>query len=78
MLNKNYRLEILAHREAVTQLASPISGLMTGRIEESMTSNIEVLLSERKSKTLLLHEIGRNAGLEVAGKIEEIMIIPAK
>jgi len=72
--NKKYRLEILAHREAVTQLASPISGFMTGRIEESMTSNIEVLLSEKKSKTILLHEIGRNAGLEVAGKINEIMV----
>lgn len=74
MDNKKYRLEILAHREAVTQLASPISGFMTGRIEESMTSNIEVLLSEKKSKTILLHETGRNAGLEVAGNIKEIMV----
>jgi tocopherol cyclase len=78
MDNKNYRLEILAHREAVTQLASPISGFMTGRIEESMTSNIEVLLVDKKSKTNLLNDTGRNAGLEVAGKIEEIMINPTK
>ena len=74
MDNKKYRLEILAHREAATQLASPISGFMNGRIEESMTSNIEVLLSEKKSKTILLHETGRNAGLEVAGNIKEIMV----
>ena len=74
MENKNHRLEILAHRETPTQLASPISGFMDGRIEESMTSDIEVLLFDKNTNTTLLHDIGRNAGLEVAGKIEEIFI----
>ena len=71
--NANYRLEILAHREKVTELASPISGFMDGRIEESMTSSIEVLLFDKKKKLVLLKDIGRNAGLEVAGKVAEIM-----
>ena len=70
---KHYRLEILAHREAVTQLASPISGFMTGRIEESMTSGIDVFLFDKKSNSTILNDTGRNAGLEVAGKINEIM-----
>ena len=74
MDNKNYRLEILAHREAVTQLASPISGFMTGRIEESMTSRIEVCLIDKKTNTIILKDTGRNAGLEVAGEIKEITI----
>ena len=73
MNNKRYRLEILAHREAVTQLASPISGFMTGRIEESMTSGIDVFLFDKKSNSTILNDTGRNAGLEVAGKINEIM-----
>ncbi len=72
--NKNHRLEILAQRTAVTRLASPILGFMDGRIEESMTSQIEVQLFDKQSKKVLLHDTGRNAGLEVAGDVPEITI----
>ncbi len=72
--NRNHRLNILAHREAVTQLASPIMGFMDGRIEESMTSTIEVQLYDKRNKKVLLEDTGRNAGLEVAGKVEEVFI----
>lgn len=74
MENKNYRLDILAHREKSTQLASPILGLMEGRIEESMSSLIDVRLFDKKSQTLLLNDTGRNAGLEVSGTIQELFI----
>jgi len=74
MENKNYRLEILALREAATYLASPISGFMDGRIEESMNSRIEVQLYDKINKKMLLNDTGRNAGLEVAGNIKEIFI----
>jgi len=74
MQNKNYILEILAKRNSTTSLASPILGLMDGRIEESMTSKVEVKLTERKSSKIIFSDTGRNAGLEVAGKIEEIII----
>ena len=77
MENKNHRLEILAHREQSTQLASPILGFMDGRIEESMTSTIDVKLVDKKNGTVLLSDTGRNAGLEVAGKIEEILVMPS-
>jgi hypothetical protein len=70
--NKKYRLEILAHRDAATALASPILGFMDGRIEESMTATIEVKLTDMKNKTTVFHDTGRNAGLEVAGKISEL------
>jgi tocopherol cyclase len=49
---------------------------MDGRIEESMNASIEVCLTDRKSGKTILSDVGRNAGLEVAGKIEEIIIIP--
>jgi len=75
MQNKNYTLEILVRREAATTLASPILGLMDGRIEESMNARIEVNLTDRKSGATIFNDIGRNAGLEVAGKIEEIIIL---
>lgn len=74
MENKNFRLEILARREAATALASPILGMMDGRIEESMNARIEVNLIDRKSGRSIFNDVGRNAGLEVAGKIEEIII----
>lgn len=72
--NSRHRLELLAHRDQSTSLASPIGGLMDGRIEESMTAKIEVMLTDKKENTVLLNDTGRNAGLEVAGKIKEIMI----
>jgi len=75
MENGNYRLELLASRSVATQLASPILGFMDGRIEESMTSQIEVMLFDKKSGQMLLHDVGRNAALEVAGNIEEIFVL---
>ena len=74
MENKHYRLEILATRDAATSLASPILGMMDGRIEESMTALTAVHLFDKKAKKSLLNDTGRNTGLEVAGAIQEIMI----
>lgn len=72
--NKKYTLEIRVQRETATALASPILGLMDGRIEESMNSLVEVNLTDRKSGKIIFSDVGRNGGLEVAGKIEEILI----
>lgn len=72
--NKKYLLQILASRDGATELASPIHGYMNGRIAESMTSSLDVLLTEKSSKKVLLHDTGRNAGLEVAGNISEIFV----
>jgi len=72
--NKSLELKIFALREASTALASPILGLMDGRIEESMNARIGVNLIDRKSGKSIFNDIGRNAGLEVAGKIEEIIV----
>ncbi|MBI1342082.1 MAG: hypothetical protein GC171_04000 [Terrimonas sp.] len=74
MENKNYRMEIFATRDRATRLASPILGLMEGRIEESMTATTELLLFDKKGRQILFHDKGRNSGLEVAGNIEEIQI----
>lgn len=72
--NKNYLLQIVAHRDGATELASPINGFMNGRIAESMTSSLDVLLTDKRSNKVLLHDTGRNAGLEVAGNIKEIFV----
>lgn len=74
MENGNYRLEIFTHRDHATALASPILGLMDGRIEESMTAKTEVRLFDKKAKLFLLNDSGRNTAVEVAGNIKEIFI----
>ena len=70
--NKKFRLNITALRKKATELASPIMGYMDGRIEESLTSEIEVMLFDKKNKKIILNDIGKNSGLEVAGKVEEL------
>jgi hypothetical protein len=72
--NKRYRLEVMAWRDMATELASPIHGFMNGRIEESMTSLIDVLLTDKKDNAPVFMDQGRNAGLEVAGKIDQIFL----
>jgi hypothetical protein len=72
--NNDFRIELLAHRDHATVLASPIMGLMDGRIEESMTSRIEINLYDRKHQRTILSDTGRNGGLEVAGNISELII----
>jgi hypothetical protein len=73
MKNKNHELSILAHRDHATSLASPINGLMDGRIEESMSSIVEVQLIEARTGKLIFSDKGNHAGLEVAGNISSIL-----
>ena len=72
VFHKKYELSIYVHRDNATSLASPILGLMKDRIEESMTSTVEVRLKEKKSNSIIFHDTC-SAGLEVAGIIEEII-----
>jgi len=74
MDNHKNRLKIHVTRNDTTELASPISGFMDGRIKESMMADIEVQLLDRKNNQILFHDKGRNVGLEVAGNVKEIMI----
>ncbi|MBT8220317.1 MAG: tocopherol cyclase family protein [Bacteroidia bacterium] len=74
MENKKYRLEINAQREEATGLASPIQGMMEGRIEESLTSSIRVDLIDLAAIKSVFKDTGHCAGLEVAGQIEQIII----
>ena len=46
--NKNYRLEINARKGSTTRLIAPIEGLMVGKVDESMTAEIHVKLTNKK------------------------------
>ena len=74
MENKRNHLEIMVERDSATALASPIGGFMDGRIEESMSSLVEVNLADRKDGKTIFTGKGRNAAVEVAGKVDMILV----
>ncbi len=71
--NKSYLLDIIVERDTATSLASPLKGDMGGRIEESMLSKLEINLADAKSGKSLYQGRARNAAVEVAGRVEEIV-----
>ena len=68
---KNIRLEIVAHHAPGAELVSPISGEMTGKVNESMQARVE--LQFFVDGGLRYAGEGRNAGMEVAGKVETLL-----
>ncbi len=71
--NGKHLLEIEAIRSSTASLASPIQGFMDGRINESMTSILNIKLSDKKNDIILLEDSGKNAGLEVAGDLSTLL-----
>ncbi len=69
--DRQYELQIIAHKGAGGELVSPISGEMTGKVNESMQATLEVKFF--KKGQLLFAGYGRNGGLEVAGKKETLL-----
>lgn len=69
--DRKFRLEISAKKSSGGNLISPVSGNMVGKVNESLQATIKVAFY--KGKELLFEGIGRNAGLEVAGPVEELL-----
>jgi hypothetical protein len=65
--NPNTELRIEARQAAGTTLVSPLSGEMTGKIQESLLATLQVELLENNRR--VFEGTGRNAGLEVAGDV---------
>ena len=72
--DQKYRLEVIAEKAEGVNLLSPVEGSMTGRILESITAKINVRLVKlsKKSEELIFEGKGRNAGLDIGGKVEKI------
>ena len=73
MQNRLFKLKINAIREKATTLAAPINGFMDGRIDESMKAQIKVELLDKKSNKIILNDIGKSAGIEVAGDYKKLI-----
>lgn len=71
--DRKFRLEITAEKAAGGKLVSPISGNMTGKVNESIQATVKVAFYS--GKDLLFSGTGRNAGLEVAGPVEELLTV---
>lgn len=67
ILSRSTAISISAPYEEPTPLASPLKGFMGGRIEESMSSVIELTLTERRTGHVLFTGSGRNASIEISG-----------
>jgi hypothetical protein len=73
MENKRFRIECKVKRDHATALASPILGLMDGRIEESMSSALEIQFTETGSGKIIYEGISSTTALEVAGNLGSIL-----
>jgi len=69
--DKRNRLELLVHQKGGADLLAPVSGNMTGKINESMQSTVELRFFEEEA--LIFEGTGRNAGLEVGGQVERLL-----
>jgi hypothetical protein len=72
--DKKHLIEVSANRAQGAALRSPVEGLMTGRIMESLDSTIHLKLYKlhKTTKDLIYEGSGRNAGLEIVGPLSDI------
>jgi hypothetical protein len=69
--NPKTELRIQAQQAPGTALQSPISGEMTGKINESLQANLQVELLENGHR--IFEGSTRTAGLEVAGEVDILL-----
>ncbi|MEK7257724.1 MAG: tocopherol cyclase family protein [Bacteroidota bacterium] len=70
--DSRFRLEITGTQAPGAKLVSPITGNMTGKVNESMLGVIHVQLFE--NERLVFEGTGRNAGMEIAGDVQELLV----
>ena len=70
--NSSYLLNVIITRTAGGILHGPYNNQMLERVSESLDTQIELQLSERKTGKVIFRDIGVHAGLDVNGKLDEI------
>lgn len=68
---KHLTLDIHAEHKGGGALVSPVSGAMTGKVDESLQSTIQISLKE--GNQVLFEGTGKHAGLELAGDIDGLL-----
>ena len=73
--DKHHELHITARKKGGTRLPSPSDGEMSGRILESLTSEIDVEFYSKgpnKERTLLFKDTGIHSGLEIMATLNQL------
>lgn len=72
--DNKYELNIELSRSGESKLYSPINGVMTGKVNESISAKIKVSLwrMNKRNNKKIFECIGRNVGLELMGNLKEI------
>jgi tocopherol cyclase len=71
--NRTHIISITAPVDHSTPLAAPVKGFMGGRIEESMTSQISLTLTNKYTGTVLFSGEGRNTSIEISGNTDTLL-----
>ena len=73
--DRSYHLELVASRASAGFLRGPTVSDMGVRVPETLSATVEIRLSRRRpgQEVVILHDVGRCAGLEVAGNLEELL-----
>lgn len=73
--SKQYLIEVTAYKFNPIELKSPEIGAMSGRILESLQSEIYVRLFDRTKGDLIFEGMGINAGVDIGGEVSRIPVI---
>ncbi len=71
--DKNLLLEVTAERKESGMLHGPYENMMSERITESLSSEISIRLIDKENGKVIMSDRGLCAGLDVNGKLEEIV-----
>ena len=69
--DRRFRLEITGQQAPGADLVSPLTGEMKGKVNESMQATLHVRFFDKEK--LVFEGMGRNAGLEIAGEVGEVL-----
>jgi hypothetical protein len=71
--DKKYKISIDADRANGVDLPAPKMGEMISKVNESLQSNINLILSNKTTGKIIFSGTGRNAGLEIVGNVDELL-----
>jgi hypothetical protein len=72
--NKTYRISIEANKKPGIDLPAPQMGEMISKVNESLDSKINIeFVKKSEPSEIIFKGLGRNAGLEIRGNIEELI-----
>ena len=78
MSDRTYELTVRAERAQAGLLLGPTREDMASRVGESMQAVLHVELRNRKDTTVIFAGAGRNAGLEVQGRLDALLALQTR